>query len=203
MKGRFYLLKFIKIFIPLFLVFTLVSSIIQPIIENSQSITDKVFRLHIVANSDSAEDQSTKLKLRDFILISTQDLFNADTLDENVLIAKDNLDVLKINCEKYLKSIGCNDSVQIEVTEEYFDTRVYDDFTLPAGIYNSLRLEIGEGRGHNWWCIIFPSVCLSSCSKSLEEYLNDDEMKIIESGYSPKFKIVEIYQKLKNKSIDN
>ncbi|MCH5315507.1 MAG: stage II sporulation protein R [Eubacterium sp.] len=196
-------MKFIKIFIPLFLVFTLVSSIIQPIIENSQSITDKVFRLHIVANSDSAEDQSTKLKLRDFILISTQDLFNADTLDENVLIAKDNLDVLKINCEKYLKSIGCNDSVQIEVTEEYFDTRVYDDFTLPAGIYNSLRLEIGEGRGHNWWCIIFPSVCLSSCSKSLEEYLNDDEMKIIESGYSPKFKIVEIYQKLKNKSIDN
>ena len=196
-------MKFIKIFIPLFLIFTLVSSIIQPIIENSQSITDKVFRLHIVANSDSAEDQSTKLKLRDFILISTQDLFNADTLDENVLIAKDNLDVLKINCEKYLRSIGCNDSVQIEVTEEYFDTRVYDDFTLPAGIYNSLRLEIGEGRGHNWWCIIFPSVCLSSCSKSLEEYLNDDEMKIIESGYSPKFKIVEIYQKLKNKSIDN
>lgn len=193
-------MKFLKIFTPLFLVFTLAASIIQPIIENSQSIADKVFRLHIIANSDSSEDQNIKLKLRDYILVSTQDLFSADTLDENIVIAKNNSDVLKENCEKYLASIGCNYSVKIDVTEEFFDTRVYDDFTLPAGMYNSLKLEIGEGKGHNWWCIIFPSVCLSSCSQSMSEYLNEDEMKIIESGYSPKFKIVEIYEKIKNRS---
>lgn len=191
-----------KVFTPLFLVFTLAVSIIQPIIENSQSIADKVFRLHIVANSDSAEDQSIKLKLRDYILVSTQDLFNAETLDENIEIAKANIDELKKSCESYLASIGCNYSVKVDVLEEYFDTRVYDDFTLPAGMYNSLKLEIGEGKGHNWWCIIFPSVCLSSCSKSMSEYLNEDEMNIIESGYSPKFKIIEIYERIKNRNAD-
>lgn len=196
-------MKFLKIFTPLFLAFTLITSIIQPIIENSQNIADKVFRLHIVANSDSAEDQSIKLKLRDYILISTQDLFSAETLVENIEIAKCNTDVLKKNCEEYLASIGCGCCVKVNVVKEYFDTRVYDDFTLPAGIYNSLKLEIGEGSGHNWWCIIFPSVCLSASTKSMDEYLNEDEMKIIESGYSPKFKIIEIYEKIKTGVLTN
>lgn len=192
-------MKKCRIFVTLFMSLVLICGIAEPLIESSESIAQKVFRLHISANSDSAYDQSIKLKVRDYLLAETQDLFTGNNLDDNIEIAKENIDYIKKLCLDCLRENGSSADVEVSVEKEFFDTRVYDDFTLPAGIYNSLHIVIGEGTGHNWWCIIFPQVCLSACSQSMSDYLSDEEMELVDGGYSPKLKIVEIYEKAKTK----
>lgn len=188
-----------KIFLPLFMVLTLTLSFIQPIIATSEQISNKVLRLHILANSDSTEDQNIKLELKNYFLENTTDLFVGNTVEENLEITKENIDYIENLCNSFLSDNGYDYKADVAVAKEYFDTRVYDDFTLPAGTYNSIKIEIGEGAGHNWWCIVFPSVCLSACSTSMSDYLTDEEMELINDGYTPKFKIVEIYEKMKNR----
>lgn len=192
-------MKFFKIFVPIFMALALIFGVLQPVIETSEDISGKVFRLHILANSDSTYDQNLKLGVKNYILENTADLFIGKTLEDNIQIAKDNIDRLTNLAEEYLVSQGSNYGVNVDIVKEFFETRVYDDFTLPAGVYNSLKITIGEGKGHNWWCIIFPSVCLSACSESMSDYLTDEEMELVDSGYTPKFKIVEVYEEIKNK----
>lgn len=192
-------MKTYKIFLPLFMILTLTLSFIQPIIATSEDISNKVLRLHILANSDSTEDQDIKLALKNYFLENTDNLFVGKTVDENIEIAKANTDYIENLCNRFLLDNGYNYTADVTVDKEYFDTRVYDDFTLPAGVYNSIKIEIGEGNGHNWWCIVFPSVCLSACSTSMNDYLTDEEMELINDGYTPKFKIVEIYEKMKSR----
>lgn len=195
-------MKFNKIFIPLFLTFTIILGIAQPVVaavKTSEDISNKVFRLHILANSNSTEDQNTKLMLKNFILENSEDVIGGKTLDEAISNAKNNRNEITEMCNEYLKSIGVDYKVVVSVVKEYFKTRVYDDFTLPAGKYNSLKIELGEAKGHNWWCIVFPSVCLSACTESMNDYLNEDEMKLVSNTYSPKFKVVEIYESAKEK----
>ena len=195
-------MKFNKIFIPLFLTFTIILGIAQPVVaavKTSEDISNKVFRLHILANSNSTEDQNTKLMLKNFILENSEDVIGGKTLDEAIRNAKNNRKEITEMCNEYLKSIGIDYKVVVSVVKEYFKTRVYDDFTLPAGKYNSLKIELGEAKGHNWWCIVFPSVCLSACTESINDYLNEDEMKLVSNTYSPKFKVVEIYESAKEK----
>lgn len=192
-------MKISKVFLPLFMILTLSISFIQPIIATSEDISNKVLRLHILANSDSTEDQDLKLKVKNYFLEHTADLFVGETLEENIEIAKQNISYIEDLCNSCIKENGYDYKTKVTVDKEYFDTRVYDDFTLPAGIYNSIKIEIGQGNGHNWWCIVFPSVCLSACSESMNDYLTEDEMELINDGYTPKFKIVEIYEKIKNR----
>ena len=192
-------MKITKIFLPVFMSLVLIVGITQPLIKTSENISDKVFRLHILANSDSTYDQNLKLGLKNYILENTSDLFIGQNLEENIDIAKESLEELYRLSKEYLESQGSNYDVKTEVIKEFFETRVYDDFTLPAGIYNSLKITIGEGKGHNWWCIIFPSVCLSACSESMSDYLSEDEMELVNSGYTAKFKVVEVYEKIKSK----
>lgn len=195
-------MKFNKIFIPLFLTFTIILGIAQPVVaavKTSEDISNKVFRLHILANSNSTEDQNTKLMLKNFILENSKDVIGGKTLDEAISNAKNNRKEITEMYNEYLKSIGIDYKVVVSVVKEYFKTRVYDDFTLPAGKYNSLKIELGEAKGHNWWCIVFPSVCLSACTESMNDYLNEDEMKLVSNTYSPKFKVVEIYESAKEK----
>ena len=195
-------MKFNKIFIPLFLTFTIILGIAQPVVaavKTSEDISNKVFRLHILANLNSTEDQNTKLMLKNFILENSEDVIGGKTLDEAISNAKNNRKEITEMCNEYLKSIGIDYKVVVSVVKEYFKTRVYDDFTLPAGKYNSLKIELGEAKGHNWWCIVFPSVCLSACTESMNDYLNEDEMKLVSNTYSPKFKVVEIYESAKEK----
>ena len=195
-------MKFNKIFIPLFLTFTIILGIAQPVVaavKTSEDISNKVFRLHILANSNSTEDQNTKLMLKNFILENSEDVIGGKTLDEAISNAKNNRKEITEMCNEYLKSIGIDYKVVVSVVKEYFKTRVYDDFTLPAGKYNSLKIELGEAKGHNWWCIVFPSVCLSACTESINDYLNEDEMKLVSNTYSPKFKVVELYESAKEK----
>lgn len=195
-------MKFVKIFVPVFMSLVLFLGIAQPVVgavKTSEHISNKVFRLHILANSDSTKDQNIKLMLKNYILENTQDIIGGKTLDEAIENAKNNTKEITDMCNEYLKSKGFDYKVKVNVVKEYFKTRVYDDFTLPAGKYNSLKIEIGEGKGHNWWCIVFPSVCLSVCTESMNDYLTDDEMSLVSNTYSPKFKIVEIYESTKEK----
>lgn len=186
-----------KIFIPIFLSLVLIVSVISPSIATAESINTKIFRLHIIANSNSSEDQNIKLELRDYFLENTKDLFIGKTIDENINIANENISVIENICNEFLAKY--NQHATVSVNKEFFPTRVYDDFTLPAGVYNAIKITIGEGSGHNWWCIVFPNVCLSACSTSMNEYLTDEEIDLINSGYTPKFKIIEIYEKIKDK----
>lgn len=195
-------MKFVKIFVPVFMSLVLFLGIAQPVVgavKTSEQISNKVFRLHILANSDSTKDQNIKLMLKNYILENTQDIIGGKTLDEAIENAKNNTKEITDMCNEYLKTKGFDYKVKVNVVKEYFKTRVYDDFTLPAGKYNSLKIEIGEGKGHNWWCIVFPSVCLSACTESMDDYLTDDEMSLVSNTYSPKFKIVEIYESAKEK----
>lgn len=190
-------MKITKIFIPLFMIITLSLSMLQPIIASSENISNKVLRLHILANSDSTEDQNLKLTVKEYFLDNTKDLFNGKTLEDNINIAKNNIDYMENICNDCIEQKGYDYKATVSIDKEFFETRVYDDFTLPAGVYNSIKIQIGQGKGHNWWCIVFPSVCLSACTESMSDYLTEDEMELVTSGYTPKFKIIEIYEKIK------
>lgn len=195
--------KTIKIFVPIFILILLISSYVAPFIETSEKISNEVFRLHILANSDSEDDQNLKLKVRDEVLKSSQNLFlNCNSLDEIIRVSIENIDFFKTVAENCIKDNGYNYNVNVYVDKEYFNTRKYDKITLPSGIYNALKIEIGQAKGHNWWCVMFPAICLSAVSdEEIYEILDEDEVKLINSNekYEIRFKIVEVYAKIKEK----
>lgn len=204
-KAGFFMNKTLKIFVPLFLVFVFMFSYIAPFIETSENISDQVFRLHILANSDSAEDQQLKLKVRDEILKKGETVFaSSNSLEETIELCKNNIALFQQTAEQCLKNNGSDYEVKVYVDKEYFNTREYGEITLPSGIYNTLKIEIGQGKGHNWWCVMFPAICLSSVTDDeLNKYLSEDEQKLVnsDSKYEVRFKIVEIYEKVKSKII--
>lgn len=204
-KAGFFMNKTLKIFVPLFLVFVFMFSYIAPFIETSENISDQVFRLHILANSDSAEDQQLKLKVRDEILKKGEKVFaSSNSLEETIELCKNNIALFQQTAEQCLKNNGSDHDVKVYVDKEYFNTCEYDEITLPSGIYNALKIEIGQGKGHNWWCVMFPAICLSSVTDDeLNKYLSEDEQKLVnsDSKYEVRFKIVEIYEKVKSKII--
>lgn len=194
--------KQIKIFIPIFITILIITSYITPFILTSNRISNDVFRLHILANSDSEEDQNLKLKVRDEILKSSQTLFlNCKSLNEIIDISINNINYFKSIAEKCIKDNGYEYDVNVYVDKEYFNTRKYERITLPSGIYNALKIEIGQAKGHNWWCVMFPAICLSAVSdEEIYEILDEDEINLINSNekYEIRFKIVEIYAKIKD-----
>lgn len=162
-----------------------------------------ILRLHILANSDNAADQQLKLKVRDRILEVAAPIFqDAKDIDEAVIIARNDKKVLTEEVKKVIKEEGYDYSVKIDVEKNFFNNRVYDDFTLPAGVYNSLTVRIGESKGHNWWCVVFPGVCLPAAKKAdLKSAVSKSSAKVAENAKNYKicFKTVEIYEKIKNK----
>lgn len=166
-----------------------------------EDIQDKVFRLHILANSDSDEDQELKLKVRDEITAYTEKLFaNCKTKEESIETAKKNIENIISKANETVKKYGYNYTVDAYITNMSFDTRVYDDFTLPAGKYDALRIVIGEGKGHNWWCVLYPAVCVPSAQDDISTALNKNETDIVTDSdkYIVKFKIVEIFENFAN-----
>lgn len=195
--------KTIKIFVPIFLSLLFVFTYVTPFIQTSEKISEEVFRLHILANSDSEEDQALKLKVRDQILYESEALFkNCTTLEDVVSVSKNNLDYFKDIAQKCIYDNGYNYKVNVYVDKEYFNTRKYDKITLPSGIYNALKIEIGSAQGHNWWCVMFPAICLPAVSDDeINKILDEEEIELINSDnkYEIRFKIVEIYEKIKAK----
>lgn len=124
-------------------------------------VRQEVLRLHILANSDSAADQAVKLRVRDAVLERSGELFSAaGTLEEAQKAAEEHLPAIEETARRVLLEEGYAYPVKAELTRMYFDTREYDGTILPAGEYQALRLSIGEARGKNWWCVMFPPICV-------------------------------------------
>lgn len=193
--------KRIELSILLALIFTITLSCFDFSLE-CESIRNKVFRLHILANSNSGYDQMLKFKVRDKLIEYADESFNDCTNLESVKQkAVENLDDFQKEAEKELKKNGCNLPVSVTVTPCYFNTRTYENVTLPAGVYPALRVKIGEHKGKNWWCVMYPSLCLPSSSSKIDDALDDSETQLVQNKnkYIVKFKIVELFEFLKTK----
>ena len=170
---------------------------------NCEELRDNVLRLHIVANSDLTADQELKLKIRDEILKKSETIFEKSTdLNSALQKAEENLENYEQIANRVIKEQGFNYSATAKIGKRFFETRVYDDFTLPAGEYDALIVELGEGVGKNWWCVIFPGVCVpTEKGASLKDSVGEKSAKIAENPkpYKMRFKSVEIYEKIKRK----
>lgn len=168
------------------------------------TLRNGVFRLRIIANSDSDYDQALKLAVRDEILNSTEDIFaDCSSLSEAKTAAKLNIKTVNDTVERVLRDSGSEYSFESEVKKEYFGTREYDNFTLPAGEYDSLVIRLGSAQGHNWWCVLFPGVCLPAASKKndLNDVFSEDTADVAYNSqkYEIRFKAAEIYEKIVQK----
>lgn len=165
-----------------------------------EQLPEGVIRLHVVAHSDSAEDQAVKLKVRDAVLAEAAQLYkNADTMEAANSALCLHLDSIRLAADKVLAEEGFSQRARVSVTQMYFNTTDYEGFSLPAGTYRTLRVTIGEGAGHNWWCVVFPALCLPAAEERREDVLSrlPDPVEHPEK-YRVRFKTVELYEDLKN-----
>ncbi len=133
-------------------------------------LRESILRLHVVANSDSDEDQAQKLRVRDKVTAYLKPLIaDASSMEEAKSIISGQLPFLQAAAEEVLISEGSEYRVKISLTEECFGIRHYDTFSLPSGVYSSLRIEIGEGTGKNWWCVVFPSLCMPAAGEGFSD----------------------------------
>ena len=140
------------------------------ILADRQTLNEELLRLHVVADSDSAADQNIKLKVRDAVIDSiSADLANIADISQARCYIEENLPKIQQVANDTLKALGCGDTAVATLKEEIFDTRFYDTFTLPAGVYGSLRITIGDGEGENWWCVVFPTLCVPATSEGFED----------------------------------
>ncbi|MBQ7295362.1 MAG: stage II sporulation protein R [Clostridia bacterium] len=169
-----------------------------------KDVREDILRLHVIANSDSAKDQALKLKVRDSILKKSENLFtDCEDIISAEKILGTSLLFLKQTAQNAVYNEGYSYSVKVAFGKSYFPTRVYENITLPAGYYDALKIIIGEGKGQNWWCVMFPSLCLpGACKKEdiLSDVLSDKEMKLVLSKpeYEVRFWLVEKYYDIKN-----
>lgn len=177
----------------------------------SSNIESSVFRLHVIANSDSKEDQDLKYIVRDNILTYINEISkNASTKEEVIEIARNNIDTIKQIAQETVYENGYNYSVNIKIGNFAFPTKQYGDISLPAGFYDALRVEIGSASGQNWWCVMFPPLCFVDVSSGvvpekskevLQENLSYEEYNLLSenqnnSDINFKFKIVELFQNI-------
>ncbi|MDR0861289.1 MAG: stage II sporulation protein R [Oscillospiraceae bacterium] len=145
-----------------------------------RALSDKLIRLHVVANSDSEEDQSLKLAVRDRILAElTPRLAGVGTRGEALDRIGQELMYLTVSARDEVQLRGYSYPVSITLTREDFPTREYDTFSLPAGSYESLRVKIGAAEGRNWWCVVFPKLCVGEVGGDDVAALSDDEWALI------------------------
>lgn len=163
--------------------------------EAEGAVYEDTVRLHILARSDSAEDQAVKIALRDAVLDEYGARLAVAECAEGARAALgDALGEIEEFCQGELLRLGHGGSVSVSLTEEWYETREYADFTLPAGTYTSLRIVIGEGEGQNWWCVMYPPMCLDvACDRNAADRYTDEERVLISgNGYRAKFKILEL-----------
>lgn len=173
--------------------------------QGCKGIRQEVLRLHVIANSDEDYDQELKLKVRDALLTSGESVFSGseDIISAESRIA-DKKDILQYTAEETVKNSGFDYDVQIELARSYFPTKTYGELTLPAGYYKAVRVIIGEGKGKNWWCIMFPPLCLPAATDNkevLDSFLTDEEMEIVCSDpkLEVRFWLIEKYYEFKNR----
>lgn len=137
--------------------------------ESRRGITEDVFRLHVIANSDSDEDQALKLRVRNAVLEASADIFGgAVSADDAKRLSEENLQLFEAAAAAEIAASGYDYPVHCEVGTVHFDRRVYGSAELPEGDYSALRVIIGEGEGKNWWCVMFPALCLPAVTNTDE-----------------------------------
>ena len=162
-------------------------------------IYEDTLRLHILANSNSEEDQALKLEIRNLLLSKYgARLKNTESIESAIDTAKGLIRDMEGDVSEWLRNYGYDYPVRITLTEEWYDTREYENYTLPRGIYTSLRVIIGSGEGKNWWCVMYPPLCLElACEDAPHDdgiiNYSNEEIKLINRGeYNVKFKILEL-----------
>ncbi|MBR5390171.1 MAG: stage II sporulation protein R [Clostridia bacterium] len=159
-----------------------------------EALAEKLTRLHVLANSDSETDQARKLLVRDAVLEAAK---NAGKPDAALL------DRLERAAQEALQEAGSEEPVRVSFEKCWFERREYETFSLPAGIYDAVRVEIGSAEGHNWWCVIYPPLCAGVCQTDVERAareagLTEDEIGLIfsDEGYILRFRLAEIWRRI-------
>ena len=172
-------LKFICIITFLLFIYISISAISYA--QNiSSDISNSVFRLHVLANSDSKEDQELKLKVRDALLKYMNSICsNCNSKESAISIVTKNKEIFEKIANKTIQDEGYTYTVKVNIGSYNFPTKHYGDISLPAGYYDALRIEIGEAKGHNWWCVMFPPLCFVDASSGIvpeesKELLNNN-----------------------------
>lgn len=186
-----------KRFLFVMLLVTALATTAAAVQREQQLLSGKLIRLHVVANSDSPEDQRIKLLVRDAVLRVTDGVTREELAQS--------IPEIERAAKACLQKQGCDDAVRVKLGVERFPTKSYDNFALPSGVYQSLRVTIGEGAGQNWWCVVFPSICFRATASELEEAavsagFTEEELALITSrngGYELKFKCMEWLEKMK------
>lgn len=173
-------------------------------------VSDECLRLHILASSDSDEDQQVKIMVRDEVLKFSRKLFSESTsAEEAVKGIEEHKSEIEAVADNVLRSNGFQYGARLLIEKEYFETRQYDNVFLPAGEYTACKIILGEGQGHNWWCVMFPGICLPAAAKDSNEDVyavfgqNGGDLVTKKEGYKIRFKIVEAFQELINRNRDN
>lgn len=176
-------------------------------LRTQDQLAEKVVRLHVLANSDSQEDQALKLKVRDRVLERATEILeeSADRVEAEAKLRGNILELERIAQEEVWAN-GYDYPVTAELKNTEFPTREYDGFTLPAGEYLALRILIGEAKGQNWWCVVFPPLCTAAAAEvptcALAAGLSADQVRLIteeNQGYVLKFKVVELWESLRSR----
>ena len=187
----------------LLIVSALTVSVCAALQVQQQRMSEKIIRLHVVANSDSGADQAVKLHVRDAVLaVARQALQDADDPQQAIAQA---LPALEAAANAALAAQGSRETARVSFRRELFPTRDYDTFSLPSGVYRSLRVTIGAGDGHNWWCVIFPSLCVPATADGFVQAAEAGGftraeiglMTQADEGYVLKFRSLELLQALK------
>lgn len=131
-----------------------------------QNLKNNLIRFHVRANSDSSFDQACKLKVRDAVISKVSQMMDkADTKEEAFDILKKQKDSIKNTAQEILKKEGVIQKVKVHLVQEKFPEKTYGQYTFPEGIYDALRIDLGEAKGHNWWCVMFPDLCVTKDDK--------------------------------------
>ena len=139
------------------------------VLADRQTLDENVIRFHVVANSDSEADQAVKLQIRDGVIAYLQPILaELPSAAEVKVWLEGHLEDVKAVADGILAENGFADTASVTVRKEAFETRAYDTFTMPAGVYDALRITVGEGKGQNWWCVVFPRLCLPAVSDDME-----------------------------------
>ena len=164
-----------------------------------QGISQKVVRLHILANSNSYEDQQLKIVVRNKVLkMMSEKVKNAGSKAESIAILKDSMDDISLCAEKVLNEEGCSFDVNVSLEKTLFPAKSYGNIYLPSGYYDALRIEIGKAEGHNWWCVMYPSLCLYSennveiCDDEMRNILTSEEYSVVAGGEKPNIKFMAV-----------
>lgn len=161
-------------------------------------IYEDTLRLHILANSDSNEDQGVKLEIRDRILDKySKELSESGDIEIATSSVNDRLADIKSDVTAWLCELGYDYGAEVSISDEWYDTRVYEGFTLPSGRYTSLQVILGDGDGKNWWCVMYPPLCTDIATEITQSCdmidYTSEELTLIQGGqYRVKFKFLEI-----------